>query len=54
MDHQALSINEAGEGVHGNLLRLKMIVFQVERGQSKTAVAGVTDAPPLQRPAEVT
>lgn len=54
MEHQALSINEAGEGVRVNLLRLKMVVFQVERGQSETGVAGVTDAPPLQRPAKAT
>lgn len=54
MEHQSLHINEAGEGVLWNLLHLKMVIFQVERGQSEAGVVGVTDAPPLQRPANAT
>lgn len=54
MEHQSLGINEAGEGIRGNLLPLKMVIFQVERGQSGAGVTGATDAPPLHRPANVT
>lgn len=53
-EHQSLRINEAGEGVRGNLLHLKIVIFQVDRGQSGAGVTGVTDAPLLQRPANAT
>lgn len=54
VEHQSLGINEAGEGVWGDLLHLKTVVFQVDRGQSGAGVTGPTDPPPLQRPANAT
>lgn len=54
MEHQSLRVNEAGEGTRGNLVHLKMVVFQVDRSQSGAGVTGVTDAPLLQRPANAT
>lgn len=54
VEHQTLSINEAGEGVCRDSVHLKTVIFQVDRGQRGAGVPGVTDAPPPQRPAQVT
>lgn len=51
MENQSLPIDEAGEGIGGNLLHLEMVIFQVDRGQSGAGVTRVADAPLLQRPA---